>query len=89
MFILITTRVPKLYYREWMSCHGAGVMMSYDTVWAKSKKEAAEGHPRSSYLHWSLAENTPLGYYDSITRVKDKHLDMSDAELSNIYGVKV
>jgi hypothetical protein len=72
-------RRKKRYYREWLSQHGWGVMISYDTVMARTKRES----------------KTPVaGMYDPdksfefIMKVPKKHLHMTDEELSKIYGHK-
>lgn len=78
----------KRYYREWLACHGWGVMTYYDSVWATSVKEAAKGIPKSAYTSWSFAESNYLGYYEDIIRVQNEHLDFTDEELGKIYGSK-
>ena len=69
----------KKYYREWLSCHGWGVMISYDTVMARSKREA------NSPVNGMYAADQS---FELIMRVPKKHLNMTDEELSKIYGVK-
>lgn len=69
----------KKYYREWLSTHGWGVMISYDTVMARSKREA-----NSPVSGMYAADQS----FELIMRVPKKHLNMTDEELSKIYGVK-
>jgi len=71
-------RRKKLYYREWMSSYGWGVMLSYDVVAAYSKRDAKKHKPFSMYSYDKL--------FETIEKVKKKHSHMTDEELSKIYG---
>lgn len=73
---MIFKRVPKRYYREYLSCWGWGVMLAYDTMMAKNKKEASKFPQRHPYCD----------SFELITEVKKEHLRLSDEELSKIYG---
>ena len=70
----------KRYYREWLKQCGWGVMLAYDTVMVSSKYQAEQKKPSSMYAYDELFEN--------VTKVKKKHLELSDHELSKIYGEK-
>lgn len=69
----------KRYYREWLSSWGWGVMLSFDTVMAKNKKEASE--PVGGMYAYDQS-------FETIKKVEKKHLHLSDYELSKIYGYK-
>lgn len=69
-------RKPKRYYREYLSQWGWGVMVAYDTVTAKSKKEASKFPKRQPYCD----------SFELITKVKKEHLELSDEKLSELYG---
>ena len=84
----IFNKKPKKYYREWLTCHGWGVMMGYDSVWATSVKEAAKDEPADAYTCIEYAERNYLGYYECVIKIEDEHLDLTDEELSKIYGSK-
>ncbi len=68
----------KKYYREWLSSHGWGVMLSYDTVMAYSKNHASKDKPFNMYAY----EKT----FECIEPVKEEHLHLNDEELSKLYG---
>lgn len=68
------------YYREWLSQCGWGVMLDYDTVMAYGKYDASKSKPFGMYSHDKSFEH--------IQRVKKKHLDLLDHELSHLYGGK-
>jgi hypothetical protein len=67
------------YYREWLVGWGYGVMLAYDTVMAYSPADAREKPVRWS--HYSYHKD-----FETVEKVKKKHLNMTDAELSKIYG---
>jgi hypothetical protein len=69
----------KRFYREWLGQCGWGVMLYYDTILASSKKEAAKKVPVSMY-----GDNS----FECIEEVKIEHYDLSDNELSKLYGAK-
>jgi hypothetical protein len=70
----------KTYYREWLSCCGSGVMLTYDTVTTKNRREAIMNKPFGMYAHDESFENVEL--------VKQEHLHLNDNKLSKIYGEK-
>ncbi len=70
----------KRYYREWLASCGWGVMMAYDTIMAVNKRSARERKPISMYAYDKS--------FELIKKVKRKHLDLSDEDLSKIYGEK-
>ena len=65
------------YYREYLGAWGWGVMLAYDTVEAYSRSDARTKPQWSPYVR---------GDFELITPVKKEHLDMTDEELSKIYG---
>ncbi len=75
---MIFKRKPKRYYREYLMCCGWAVMLSFDTVMAKSKRKAGTLPARQSYCN----------SFELITKVKKEHLELSDEELSKLYGEK-
>lgn len=66
----------KRYYREFLYQSGWGVMLGYDTVWATSVSDAKSVRPAGAYCK----------SFECIELVKDEHMEMSDYELSKIYG---
>ena len=68
------------YYREWLSSCGYGVMMKYDTIWAESKYMASIIMKPSDMYAYDKK-------FDSVTKVKEKDLELTDEELSKRYGV--
>ncbi len=65
------------FYREWPACHGWGVMLYTDSVWAKDVD-----HARSFYCRARYAE----GWITTCCVVKDEHLHMTNEELMKHYG---
>ncbi|MCK5613093.1 hypothetical protein KAR91_65070 [Candidatus Pacearchaeota archaeon] len=70
----------KRYYREWLAQCGWGVMIGYDTVMAKSDWDATKNKPFDMYSYDKS--------FEFIGRVKKEHLNLTDLELSKIYGEK-
>ncbi len=67
---------PKRYYREYLGQWGWGVMMAYDIVLAKSKRHAK-----------TFPKRFPYGRgFELIQKVKKKHLNLTDDQLSKLYG---
>ena len=67
-----------MYYREWLSCHGWGVMLSYDTIMAYSSGDA-QRHPAGN--HYAIDNSFEFCY-----RVKKEHLHLNIEQLSELYG---
>lgn len=75
-----TPAKKKKYYREWMMECGWGVMLGYDTVMAHSKWDARMMGAKQMYSDDNV--------FECITKVKKKHLKLTNDELSKIYGAK-
>lgn len=89
LFKKVFKREPRKYYREWLICHGWGVMLLYDTTFAKTRAEAAQGEaPRFAYIPWENARIFPLGYYEVVVRVPEHLLELSDEELAHWFDSK-
>jgi len=78
------------YYREWLKTAGWGVMIGYDTVFAKSVDEFKNDKPENCYIYENdiRTRNFKFGYYLFVKIVEPKHLHKSNDELSKIYGMK-
>ena len=66
------------FYREWLSQCGWGVMLEYDTVFAKSEVDASKNKPFGMYSYDKSFEH--------IIKVKKEHIHLSNEELSKVYG---
>jgi hypothetical protein len=75
-------KLLKKYYREYTGAWGWGVMEAYDTVWAHSRKKAIQKSMRSRYGRDNKAA------LDFIVEVPKSELNLTDEELSKIYGAK-
>jgi hypothetical protein len=72
----------KRYYREYTSAWGWGVMEAYDTVWTHSREEAIQEPMRSRYGRDNEAA------LDYIIEVPKDQLNLTDEELSKMYGAR-
>ena len=68
----------KMYYREWLSGCGWGVMLSYDTIMAYSSGDA-QRHPAAN--HYAIDKSFEFCY-----PVKKEHLHLDIEQLQELYG---
>lgn len=73
------TLITRKYYREYMMQCGWGVMLGYDTVMAINPTQAWKMPARSIYGDGM----------EGVWPIKAEHLDLSDCELSRLYGHQI